>query len=52
MLDSETISSFNGGLYVQWQITGNVIIQFNGMGGTNAVLSGLFFDPASNNRSQ
>ncbi len=37
--------NFNGGLYLQWQITGNVIIQFSGMGGTNAVLSGLFFDP-------
>ncbi|MGO9463511.1 MAG: hypothetical protein ACLQVF_05025, partial [Isosphaeraceae bacterium] len=45
VLDTETISNFNGGLYLQWQITGNVIIQFSGMGGTNAVLSGLFFDP-------
>ncbi len=45
VLDTETISNFNGGLYLQWRITGDVIIQFSGMGGTNAVLSGLFFDP-------
>ncbi len=47
VLDTETISNFNDGLYLQWQITGNVVIQFSGMGGTNAVLSGLFFDPVS-----
>ncbi len=47
VLDTETISNFYGGLYLQWNITGNVVIQFSGMGGNNAVLSGLFFDPAS-----
>ncbi len=51
VLDTETISNFSGGLYLQWNMTGNVIIQFSGMGGYNAVLSGLFFDPASNIQS-
>jgi len=47
VLDTETISNFNTGLYLQWQLTGNVIIQFSAMGGMNAVVSGLFFDPVS-----
>ncbi len=45
LLDSETYSSFHGGIYATWTITGNVIIEVFKSGGGNAVVSGIFFDP-------
>jgi hypothetical protein len=44
-LDTETISSFSGGDYLQWAVTGNVVITVKCLAGPNAVISGLFFDP-------
>ena len=44
LLDSETISAFSGGIYLQWKITGSVVINVTRLAGTNAVLSGLFLD--------
>ena len=38
-------SSFNGGLYLSWTITGHVKLVFTNVGSSrNAVVSGLFFD--------
>ncbi len=52
VLDTETISSFSGGDYLQWAVSGNVIIKVTNLAGPNAVISGLFLDtaqsPASN----
>jgi hypothetical protein len=45
VLDTETISNFNGGDYLQWKLSGNVVITVTKLTGANAVLSGLFFDP-------
>jgi hypothetical protein len=45
LLGTETVSSFSNGVYLQWEITGNVLITFTKTAGANAVLSGLFFDP-------
>ena len=45
VLDTETVSSFNSGRYTIWQITGHVMITVTQTGQTNAVVSGLFFDP-------
>jgi uncharacterized membrane protein YkoI len=47
VLDTETISSFSGGEYLQWNMSGNVVIKLTCLAGYNAVISGLFFDPAS-----
>jgi NPCBM/NEW2 domain len=44
VLDTEKVSSFSGGVYLQWVVTGNVVITVTKLGGANAVLSGLFFD--------
>ena len=45
VLDTETVSSFTSGVYMNWPISGNVLITITNQGGANAVLSGLFFDP-------
>jgi hypothetical protein len=45
VLDTQTIQSFHGGQYLIWDITGNVRFRFTRLGGSNAVLMGIFFDP-------
>ncbi len=47
VLDTETVSSFGGGTYLQWKVSGNVAIKVSAVAGANAVLTGLFFDPAT-----
>jgi len=47
VLDSETYSSFHSGMYAAWSLQGNVIIKVAKTGGSNAVVSGIFFDPPS-----
>ena len=47
VLDTETVSSFSGGDYLQWAVSGDVEFTFTKTAGTNAVLTGLFFDPAT-----
>ncbi len=46
VLDTETISSFSGGEYLQWAVSGNVVIKVTNLGPANAVISGLFLDAA------
>ena len=46
VLDTETISSFAGGAYLQWAVSGNVVIKVTNLGPANAVISGLFLDPS------
>jgi len=45
VLDTETVSSFAGGVYLEWRVTGSVVIQVTNLAGSSAVISGLFFDP-------
>jgi hypothetical protein len=45
VLDTETISSFSGGVYLDWTVSGEVLIKVTRVGGPNAVISGLFLDP-------
>ncbi len=47
VLFSQTVSSFSSGQYLQCVITGNVQIKISDLAGTNAVLTGLFFDTPS-----
>ena len=47
ILDTESISNFSGGVYLQWKVSGNVIISFTNLAGPNAVVNGIFFDPGT-----
>jgi hypothetical protein len=43
VLDTESISSFHNGIYLSWNISGNVVFNFAVTGGANAVVNGFFF---------
>lgn len=44
-LDTRSLSQFQGGKYLQWSISGHVILTINNqMQGANAVMAGIFFD--------
>src|SRR6266545_4794428 len=44
VLATQTVQSYNPGVYLLWNLQGHVILRFTKVGGANAVLSGLFFD--------
>jgi hypothetical protein len=47
VLDTRSLSSFQNGVYLVWNITGNATIRVTNLNpGSNAVLSGLFFGGA------
>src|SRR5262249_40237214 len=46
VLDTENVNSFHGGVYLSWQVSGNLVIKVTCLGGANAVVSGLFLDAA------
>jgi hypothetical protein len=43
VLDSQTLSSFQQGAYLVWNIKGHVTVQFTLSAGANAVVGGIFF---------
>jgi hypothetical protein len=43
VLDSEPISNFSNGVYLVWNVSGNVKINVTKSAGPNAVVSGVFF---------
>jgi hypothetical protein len=45
LLDSESISAFQSGVYLTWKLAGHIQIVITNTGPSNAVISGLFFDP-------
>ena len=45
VLDTETVSSFTKGTYLNWIVQGDVVITFTKESGVNAVVSGIFLDP-------
>jgi hypothetical protein len=48
VINSQVVSSFQGGTYLTWNLSGHVRLVFTNLSaGSNAVLSGLFFGPAS-----
>ena len=51
VLSTQTVSSFANGVYLQWKISGNVLITFTKLAGPNPVLSGLFFDSPTMSKS-
>ncbi|QEH32853.1 hypothetical protein OJF2_13380 [Aquisphaera giovannonii] len=44
VLDTRSASSFNGGTYLTWNVSGHVKFVVSRTGGANAAVSGLFFD--------
>ena len=48
VLSTQTVSSFNQGVYLDFAVSGNVVITIAWQAGPNAVLSGLFLDPSVN----
>ncbi len=44
VLGSQNLSSFNGGQYLIWEVSGHVQLKFTCTGGKNAVLSAFFLD--------
>ena len=44
VLSTETISSFTSGVYLDWQVSGNLLITITRTAGANAVLNGIFID--------
>lgn len=49
VLDTRSLSGFNGGVYVKWEIAGSVKVRMTKVAGS-AVFSGIFFDGISNAR--
>ena len=45
ILDTETVSNFSGGAYLQWNVTGNVVFTVTRLAGPSAVVDGVFIDP-------
>jgi uncharacterized repeat protein (TIGR01451 family) len=43
LLDTQTISGFQSGQYLVWNLTGHVKLKITLTGGSNAVLSGIYF---------
>ena len=47
LLNSQPVANFAGGQYLLWNVTGHVVLRITNLNaGSNAVISGLFFDPA------
>jgi hypothetical protein len=47
VVDTRTVSSFSGGQYLVWNLSGQVKVRVtNTTAGSNAVVGGLFFGPA------
>lgn len=46
-LDSRTISSFTGGIYLVWNVSGNVKISITTQSGPNSVIGAVFFGGSS-----
>ena len=45
ILEKKSISSFSGGVYLQWRVSGSVVITITKLVGPNAVVNGVFVDP-------
>lgn len=52
VLDTRTVSSFVGGQYLSWDLSGSIRFRLTRLSGANAVVSGIFFGaPVSNSAS-
>ena len=44
VLDRREVGKFQAGRYLSWQLRGRIRVEFQKIRGTNAVISGIFFD--------
>ena len=47
VLSTETLSTYSDGVWLVWNISGNVVITVANTGSPNSVVSGIFFSPVS-----
>ena len=47
VLSTQSVSSFHAGVYLDYRVSGHIVITITRTAGANAVLSGLFLDPPS-----
>ena len=47
VLSTQSIASFSAGVYLDYAVSGHIVITITRQAGANAVLSGLFLDPTS-----
>ena len=47
VLATQSVQSYQAGVYLVWKVQGHVRLRFTNVGGANAVLSGIFFDPTT-----
>ena len=47
VLSTQSISSFQSGVYLDYAVSGHIVITITRTAGANAVLNGLFLDPSS-----
>ena len=47
VLATQTVQSYQAGVYLRFSVRGHVTLRFSNVSSLNAVLSGLFFDPAT-----
>jgi len=52
VLSQKSISGFTNGIYVTWNISGNVIVNVMGTSGPNGVVSGAFFGKSTSGASE
>jgi len=52
LLDSHSVSGFNGGQWLVWNVSGHVKITITCTGGMNAVVSGIMFGGAASGTTQ
>ncbi|MDG3003703.1 NPCBM/NEW2 domain-containing protein [Paludisphaera mucosa] len=50
VLDSKVVSSYSGGIYLSWNVSGHVLFRVTKTAGVNALISGVFFDDAPANQ--
>jgi hypothetical protein len=48
VLHTQSLSAFSGGVWLDYNIRGRVLVRFTRITSHNAVLSGIFFDPPAN----
>jgi hypothetical protein len=43
VLDTQTLTDFNGGVWLQWDLSGQILLRITRTGALNAVICGIFF---------
>ncbi|MDX1952833.1 MAG: hypothetical protein SFY81_11675 [Verrucomicrobiota bacterium] len=49
VLDTQTVANFSTGKWLVWNLKGSLKFRFTKVSGYNAIVNGIFFDPATSN---